>query len=170
MHYLRVQTKGDVGTVESERIYGDEATRFWPKVDKNGPVPEYAPHLGPCWVWTKTPNADGYGQFRGSEKLAHRMAYVLEVGPIPEGLTIDHLCRVRICVNPSHLEPVTQQENSRRGQGNHYAVATHCIHGHPFDEANTYRYFNKSTGKVTRSCRTCGRERMRARRHASSTD
>ena len=93
--------------------------KFWAKVDKNGPVPDYRPDLGPCWLWVgyidpKT----GYGQFgskgRGTN-LPHRIAYQYSVGPIGKGLHLDHLCRVRACVCPGHLEPVTPQENIRRG-------------------------------------------------------
>lgn len=93
--------------------------KFWAKVNKNGPVPDCRPELGPCWIWTgyidpKT----GYGQFGSKGKgtnLPHRIAYQYLVGPIGKGLHLDHLCRVRACVRPAHLEPVTPQENIRRG-------------------------------------------------------
>jgi len=83
--------------------------RFWDNVDKSGE----------CWLWTRSKNAEGYGvaHVRVDGQLlrsAHRAAYTLEVGPIPEGLHIDHLCRTRDCVRPSHLEPVTPAENNRR--------------------------------------------------------
>lgn len=84
-----------------------------------------------CWLWQSVIGKDGYGKFATSgttKPLAHRIAYELFVGPIPEGLQIDHLCRVRRCVNPEHLEPVTQLENVRRGI---WAQATHCKYGHP---------------------------------------
>jgi len=91
----------------------DEADRFWSKV-------RLCPRDG-CWLWTGAPNADGYGRFQrrlatGVYRMvkAHRYAYELLVGPIPEGLTLDHLCLHRLCVRPSHLEPVTNAENVRR--------------------------------------------------------
>lgn len=88
------------GSVEDPR-----ETRFWANVDKDAGAP--------CWLWTGSLNSDGYGRFNG--KLAHRRTYLEVVGPIPDGLVLDHLCRVRNCVNPDHLEPVTQRENMRRG-------------------------------------------------------
>lgn len=89
------------------------ADRFWEKVDKNGPVPDFAPHLGPCWIWTAFRTDDGYGKFNWRNgQLAHR--YLFE-GRIPAGHELDHLCRVRHCVNPDHLEPVTRRENVLRG-------------------------------------------------------
>ncbi len=91
---------------------------------------------------------------------AHRFAYELLVGPIPDGLVIDHLCRVRHCVNPAHMEPVTRWENTLRG-GSFSAVAarqTHCVNGHPFDEENTH-----VDRRGFRRCRACNRERLRRR-------
>ena len=90
--------------------------RFFAKVDKNGPVSEYAPKLGPCWLWTGTSCA-GYGICSFPAKSlskAHRVSYELLVGPIPEGYQVDHLCLVKRCVNPTHLEAVTPSENMRR--------------------------------------------------------
>lgn len=100
-----------------------EADRFWAKVDKDGPIPEFAPDLGPCWIWVGAiAQQTGYGAFgvrRGVDDWprvnAHRWAYLNEVGPIPEGLELDHLCRVRACVRPTHLEAVTHLVNVRRG-------------------------------------------------------
>lgn len=96
------------------------AVRFWRKVNKSGPIPAHRPELGACWVWTGAPNESGYGSI--SEYIAnrhvayyvHRFAYVTLVRAIPEGWEVDHLCFVRHCVNPAHLEAVTRKENLRR--------------------------------------------------------
>ena len=111
----------------------------------------------PCWIWTATTNNGGYGQFWFDSKDvgAHRWMYETLVGPIPEGLQIDHLCRVRNCINPKHLEPVTCGENVRRGD--HWCRRkTHCPQGHPYDEDNTLIYRSGS-----RACKECNRERGR---------
>lgn len=142
--------------------------RFWAKVNKNGPLPERRPELGPCWLWIAH-LIKGYGRFSlGSHEAgnvqAHRYAWELLIGPIPEGLTLDHLCRNRACVKvvadehgPAHLEPVTHAENLLRGDGvaGTNARKAHCPKGHPYDEANTRI---DRTGR--RFCRACARERM----------
>lgn len=142
------------------------AARLWAKVDKDGPVPSHRPDLGPCWVWTAS-TAAGYGQLggKGGFKLAHRIAYELTHGPIPEGMTLDHLCRVRHCVNPLHLEVVTRVENIMRGEGPtaRNARKTHCKHGHEFTPANTIHFTNWN-GKPGRQCRTCSYQHSRAYR------
>lgn len=139
-----------------------EEERFWPKVNKDGPIPEYAPHLGPCWVWAAHRSPDGYGTFTsdGTSRNAHRVSYQMLIGDIPAGLQLDHLCRVRHCVNPAHLEPVTCRENLMRGDTAAARIfATVCHRGHPFDERNTRI---RSNGR--RRCRICERDRMRAQR------
>ncbi len=114
-----------------------------------------------CWVWTGTKTSTGYGVIHeggvdGGRRLrAHRVAYELFVGPIPEGLVLDHLCRNPLCVNPEHLEPVTIGENVRRGEPPN---RTQCPRGHAYDDDNTYR--RPSGGRV---CRTCARELRRER-------
>lgn len=96
-----------------------------------------------CWVWTGSRGPKGYGRFHfnGKGHRAHRFAYERLVGPIGS-LTLDHLCRNRLCVNPAHLEPVTNRENLLRGKGltARNAQVTRCPQGHPYDEANTYRW------------------------------
>jgi hypothetical protein len=123
------------------------AERIWAKIERwNG-----------HWLWIAGRHANGYGGIKvnGRYLKAHRVVYELLVGPIPDGLELDHLCRVRFCVNPSHLEPVTHLENVRRSPiGN--GAKTHCPQGHLYDEANTYRRRGR------RECRTCHRLAMRS--------
>lgn len=154
-HYNRWWKYGDPAN-PGAYIRGDNEARFWSKVDKNGPAPEHRSDLGPCWLWTGALHERGYGRFgigsRSSQEYfkAHRYAYELIVGAIPSGLQLDHLCRVRRCVNPSHLEPVTQTENIRRGLCGE--LKTHCKRGHEFTPENTYLRPNGA-----RVCRTCKR-------------
>ena len=143
MHYYRLR---HWGTTESK----SDGERFEEKISRTEE----------CWNWAATQNGRGYGFFsiNGRYVQAHRYAYELYVGPIPDGLTIDHLCRNTICVNPSHLEPVTQGENTRRGMiatGRGIAV-TACPQGHQYTPENTY-----IEPKGSRSCRECRRERTR---------
>lgn len=158
MHYQRVKKTG-----VPERTPVTVEDRFWSKVDKGGP--------DECWVWTATLSR-GYGWFylgdeqgdRVSKGMgAHRWLYLRTIGPIPEGLDLDHLCRNPPCVNPSHMEPVTRKENLARGTvgmgGRRNAAKTHCPAGHPY-EGNNLRV---SAGGA-RSCRACAREWMRRRR------
>lgn len=129
----------------------ETANRFWSKVNKTDS----------CWLWLGHLDKGGYGQFaykRSSNCLAHRWAYQSLVGPIgdlPNGrpAPLDHLCRVRSCVNPAHLEIVTPRENLLRGVSAQAlnAQKTHCVHGHAFTEANTYRYDHNRR----RGCKTC---------------
>lgn len=134
--------------------------RFWSKVG-----------MGPngCWVWLGSCSTDGYGQLstphpQNSTVRAHRYGYELQVGPIPEGMHLDHLCRNIRCVRGDHLEPVTNRENIQRAApfgtlGKGERNKTHCPLGHPYDEANTY--IHKSTGG--RRCRACNRVAMQKR-------
>jgi hypothetical protein len=131
--------------------------RFWAKVDKDGPIPEHRPELGPCWLWTRAPTSEGYGSFwvRGKQtRQAHTISWELERGPVPEGLELDHLCRVRRCVRVSHLEAVPHRENVLRGVGPAAinAAKERCNQGHRFTPENTY-----VDPKGNRNCQTCQR-------------
>jgi hypothetical protein len=112
-----------------------------------------------CWLWTAHIQKHGYGCFQYDRKccLAHRVSYTLFVGPIPEGLTIDHACRVRNCVNPAHLRPMTNAENILIGVGPSaiHAKKTHCPQGHAYTPENTYVF------EGSRSCKTCHHARAR---------
>jgi len=112
-----------------------------------------------CWEWTGWRKSDGYALLNDrtyGNRRAHRVAYETFVGPIPDGLHLDHLCRNRSCVNPAHLEPVTARENLRRGNGwaGRNARVTACPQGHDYDDVNTRR----GRGGA-RSCRECDRIR-----------
>lgn len=115
-----------------------------------------------CWEWTGTLTPEGYGRISrgggGAERLdyllTHRLLYELLVGPIPDGLVLDHLCRVRRCCNPLHLEPVTQKENTLRSPVAPAAInarKTHCPRGHLYDMT----YYNVKRKQAERGCRRC---------------
>lgn len=111
-----------------------------------------------CWHWNGALNK-GYGKISVNNKAkeAHRIAYELFVGQIPEGMVIDHLCRNTRCVNPEHLEPVSHSENVRRGNsGKYWAEKTHCPQEHEYTESNTY-----IDRKGSRNCRECKNMRRR---------
>jgi hypothetical protein len=130
------------------------SARFWVKVDVTDT----------CWLWTGARTTSGYGNFYvapGSPVVAHRVAFELLLSPIPDGMQLDHLCRVRLCVNPDHLEPVTSAENNRRSTSPTAVNArkTHCIYGHEFTDENIYVPPKKPTHRY---CRECIRIRKRA--------
>lgn len=172
MHYQRWRTHGDPETtLMPTRVNGTTEERFLAKVlpaDSQG-----------CRLWDGATYPSGYGCFlyNKSNTGAHRASYEMYVGPIPEGLEIDHTCHTndlscpggvtckhRRCVTPEHLEPVTGKVNCLRGRSPAalHAVKTHCAKGHPFSEENTYR----GTGR--RYCRKCGNEAGRKYRAKKS--
>jgi hypothetical protein len=125
-----------------------------------------------CWLWEGYVSPSGYGRWR-RRTLAHRVAYEAARGPVPNGLVLDHKCRVRCCVNPDHLEAVTNKVNVLRGEGFVAVNArkTHCVNGHELTEENTrIRHRNGSQRRV---CRLCQREfsaRHRAKLDSALTD
>lgn len=117
-----------------------------------------------CWEWTGAKIPSGYGRFGYTNEngtlintYSHRISYMLFKGEIPKGKVIDHLCKNKSCVNPDHLEVVTQRVNVLRSDSpsSKASKQTHCVHGHPFDKENTYYWKNE------RRCRACGRNRKR---------
>ena len=147
------------GKANGQFVARNVEERFWEKVQKTDT----------CWFWTSMIDAWGYGRFKVKvgpgkyrNQMAHRIAYEWLVGPIPEGLSIDHLCRVPHCVNPAHMEAVPIGVNVNRGNPSwkQKARRTHCNQGHPYDEANTYRFKN------TRQCRKCNAANAVKRRAA----
>lgn len=118
--------------------------RFWAKVTRTAG----------CWLWIGARGGGGYGHISVDGRLekAHRVSYQLHGGVIPHGLQLDHLCRVRHCVNPAHLEPVTNRENHRRRRLNA------CPNGHPYTADSTHWY------RGYRTCRVCHSQRERERR------
>lgn len=147
LHYLRWSRTGEEGPVEPKR-----RASFWERVAITGP--------DDCWLWDHPDPSTGYGVVTAARRryTAHRWAYEQLVGPIPEGLQLDHLCRNRLCVNPAHLEPVTHVENTMRGESiaAQNARKTHCKRGHEFTPENTVWETN-SNGRPARRCRACRR-------------
>lgn len=127
--------------------------RFWAKVDKTDT----------CWLWTGAKTKDGYSSFYVGERTdyGHRFAYELLLGPIPSTLQLDHVCRVRHCVRPDHLEAVTQKENLLRGSSDPAINARKsvCPNGHPYDAVT----------KGRRYCRTCINAKNRMAYHSRAT-
>ena len=129
--------------------------RFWEKVNKTDS----------CWIWTGAVNHKGYGFFKSpSTPVAHRYSYEITFGKIPDGYQIDHLCKVRNCVRPDHLEAVTPKENnSRSGCWDINKNKTHCPRGHEYTDDNTY--VQKKGSRVCKECaRVLGRERYQKKK------
>jgi len=130
---------------------GTPSQRFWWRVVQTET----------CWLWSRG-MVDGYGRFWDGQRewKAHVFAWVEENGPVPAGLELDHLCRVRNCVRPDHLEAVTHRVNTLRGETitAEHARKTKCPSGHPYDDENTRVYNGR------RHCRTCDRIRLKLRR------
>lgn len=151
------------GTIPMDApLFRTTEERFFGRVNKDGPPPTVRPDLGGCWIWT-SPNVSGgsdpsrrYGHMtiNGKGVYAHRLSYEMHNGPIPSGLTVDHLCKTTLCVNPTHLEAVTLAENLKRGDGfgGLNARKTHCPYGHEYAGGNL-----RVTRKGYRACVACAR-------------
>ena len=145
-HYSRWRSGRSLDTPIRLRVNGSIEEQFWARVEKTDT----------CWLWRGSIKPNGYGRLDG--EYAHRLSYKLAFGTITEGLQLDHLCRVRHCVRPDHLEPVTLQVNLERGEGN--GSKTHCPAGHEYNQANTY--VDPAGG---RHCRICRKTKARTRYH-----
>lgn len=157
MHYLRFKAHGHP---LSKMSTGRKNVKSIATVDR------FLRHVSPepnsgCWLWLGGLRGGGYGQFnpsKGVGKTAHRWMYEFEKGPVPKGLDLDHKCRVRSCVNPDHLEPVTRSVNCKRGlSGHHRKNMTHCKHGHLFTDESTYHI----PGTNWRACAICRKIRSK---------
>lgn len=150
-HYLRYWKHGHPDATLI--VVGNDAARWHSKV-RIGWTSAARPDLGECWLWAGGFGSNGYGQFAlgGVTCVAHRVGYEMFCGRIPPGLHLDHLCRVRACVRPSHLDPVTPAENVERV----WRGRTCCKSGHRFTTATTY-----ISPQGRRYCRVCQRQRHR---------
>lgn len=147
-HYNRWRLYGDP-LASDRRNWGPRDLRFWALVERGEG----------CWPWRGYSLANGYGGFE--KTTAHRVAYELSIGPIPEGLHLDHLCRNRLCVRPDHLEPVTPYENLRRGSR---MQSDTCKNGHPLAGDNLYtRTGARGPLRYCRKCRAQAEARRRKR-------
>lgn len=175
LHFRRLKSAGTTAAPANKEIIGYDAIGrpIWRRAEdpKAKLLARVVADSNGCHIWTAGKNDRGYGYvvINGSKIYTHRLSYELFVGPIPDGLVIDHLCRNPPCCNPTHLEPVTPAENTRRGEP---AQRTHCPKGHLYDEANTrirHRTDKKNGTSVTsRECRKCNQAR-RQEKYAART-
>lgn len=154
-HYNRWYRLGDPLATAPLHDPAVIAERFWRQVDTTG-----GSHA--CWPWLGHQNGHGYGRFSVASKqpVAHRYAYEAVVGEVPPGMVLDHICKTRHCVNPSHLEAVTQDENLARGSRGRYRQE--CQRGHTYTEESTGHDHGR------RYCRICANARRRERLAISS--
>jgi len=157
-HYQRWRTTGEVSPERPIEEAGRAwEARFWALVARSD-------QPGACWLWLGHINPNGYAQWQiaktSKAELVHRIAYRLMYGEIDQTLQLDHLCKIRHCVNPDHLEQVTAKENNMRSTSPtaFNRLKTHCKYGHPFDVTNTL--YRPNGG---RACRLCKKLRRRRR-------
>lgn len=142
-------------------------TKGRPRLDPKTRITNNTILSGSCWLWIGELQKNGYGRLRIGSKwqLAHRYSYVVYTGNAIDDLTLDHLCRVRNCVNPRHLKPCSQKENILAAHSQSVAKMrkdqTHCVNGHEFTEKNTYWRRNGC-----RTCRRCAADCALRRYHA----
>lgn len=141
--------------------------RFWDKVLLDGTLDLFG--RGPCWLWSASVNTHGYASFwfEGKTHRAHRWLWQQVNRPLARDEHLDHLCRVRRCIRPDHLEVVTNRENLRRSPdtlASKFAAKTECPQGHPYDRENTYVMPNGG-----RACRACRRNVNRRLREKATT-
>lgn len=157
-HYQRWKRHGDPEYAQVVRHGGADWERFWSKVE-----------IGDCWQWLGGTNQSGYGRFRfsaGHTKVAHRVSYEWLVGPIADGLELDHLCRNRGCVNPDHLDVTDHRTNVLRGDGiaGRAARREHCRYGHPYTPENLV--IKAKGARVCRECNNASSRESKRRRRA----
>lgn len=152
--------------------------RFWAKVEKEDW--ERHPGLGPCWMWTGHRSPDGYGMFQTGDRIsksgyraptqAHIVSCRLDGKDCPAGHEWDHICRIRPCVNPSHLEAIPHRENVRRGfsiVATYMDERTTCLYGHDLTSPEAWYYRPDHKGRI---CRLCQLERANGRREDRRSD
>lgn len=171
--YIEDAYAKDMPLTREQKIWATKVARYGPTgrsiQPKRRPILErffdrvfFEPNTG-CWLFDGSQSPDGYAYFYVADrkmKVAHKFLYEREVEPVPDGMELDHLCLVRCCVNPQHLEVVTHAENVRRAQVRNYnRNKTHCRRGHPYSGYNL-----TVTSNGERSCKTCRRDDMRRSR------
>lgn len=158
LHYMRQKRTGDVGTVK-RRVDLTDSERFW----------QYVVKTATCWLWTGG-QSHGYGNFHldGRQVGAHRFAYAEVHGPIGAALVLDHVCRNKLCVRPSHLQAVSQRINVLRGDVARALRENRCVNDHEFTPDNTY--VNPKGARVCLICRRASEARYRERRRAARQD
>lgn len=163
-----MRTCANRNCVNPDHMAAMSASEFYERRQRDLFAAKVRPSDNGCLEWTGAISSRGYGRVTIGKKTRqpHRVSYEWTVGKIKDGMILDHLCRNPRCVNPDHLEEVTNAENVRRGNaGMNMSAKTHCPHGHPYDDANTKWYDGR------RYCRACHKKRTQSRkRHSERTE